>query len=99
MRVWFLYLSLIHIYTIPLETETLTTEQQLNEYLMTSLRTMWGCDMSKIATTWGADYSKQILHDAERFAERGQLLQKDNKLILTDAGKLFADSIAGELFV
>lgn len=85
--------------TIPLETETLTTEQQLNEYLMTSLRTMWGCDMSKIATTWGTDYSKQILHGAERFAERGQLLLKDNKLILTDAGKLFADSIASELFV
>lgn len=85
--------------TLPQETEILTTAQQLNEYLMTSLRTMWGCDMSTIAATWGTDYSKQILQDAERFAERGQLLLKDNKLILTDAGKLFADSIAGELFV
>ncbi len=85
--------------TLPLETETLTTEQQLNEYLMTSLRTMWGTDINKIATTWSADYSKQILHDAERFIDKGQLTLQDNKLLLTNEGKLFADSIAGELFV
>lgn len=91
--------SMLAEHKLPLETEVLTPEQQLNEYLMTSLRTMWGCDMEKIATTWGTDYSQQILHDAERFVERGQLLLKDKKLILTDAGKLFADSIAGELFV
>lgn len=91
--------SMLAEHKLPLETEVLTPEQQLNEYLMTSLRTMWGCDMEKIATTWGAEYSQQILHDAERFVERGQLQLKDKKLILTNAGKLFADSIAGELFV
>lgn len=91
--------SMLAEHKLPLETEVLTPEQQLNEYLMTSLRTMWGCDMEKIATTWGGDYSQQIMHDAERFIERGQLLLKDKKLILTDAGKLFADNIAGELFV
>lgn len=91
--------SMLTEHKLPLETEVLTPEQQLNEYLMTSLRTMWGCDMEKIATNWGADYSQQILHDAERFVERGQLQLKDKKLILTNAGKLFADNIAGELFV
>jgi len=85
--------------TLPLETEELTPEQQLNEYMMTSLRTMWGTDMDKIANTWGTDYSKQILQDAERFIGKGQLLLEGNKLLLTGAGKLFADNIAGELFV
>ena len=32
------------------ETEILTPAQRFNEYMMTSLRTMWGCDIHKIRT-------------------------------------------------
>lgn len=95
-----LYLkSILELNTIPFEEEHLTNEQQANEYIMTSLRTMWGCDIQRITDEWGADYASQVLEDAAPFINKGQLIIKDNKLLLTHKGKLFADSIAGALFI
>lgn len=84
---------------IPFEEEILTPVQHLNEYIMTSLRTMWGCDTGKIRNEWGNEYAEQVLAGSTEFAERNWLENKDGKLILTNKGKLFADHIAGELFV
>ncbi|MBN9485297.1 MAG: coproporphyrinogen III oxidase [Bacteroidetes bacterium 43-93] len=81
------------------EEEILTKEQQLNEYIMTSLRTSWGCDLSHITTKWGSDYVTQIMKDAQQFIEQDKILLKDNHLLLTLKGKLWADRIAGELFI
>lgn len=81
------------------ELEVLTPEQSLNEYIMTSLRTSWGLDIEKVARDWGGDYVNAILEDSERFIEDGKLIRDNNSLILTNKGKLFADYIAGELFV
>ncbi|MCB0699716.1 MAG: radical SAM family heme chaperone HemW [Chitinophagales bacterium] len=81
------------------EEEVLTQKQQLNEYIMTSLRTMWGIDLNKVATQWGSDTVKTILNTAEQFIEYEQAIHKDNTLVLTDKGRLFADHIAGELFL
>lgn len=81
------------------EEEKLTPTEHLNEYIMTSLRTMWGCDLQKIRNEWGEDYAKQVVESSYEFRERRWLTEEDNKLILTPAGKLFADRIAGELFV
>jgi oxygen-independent coproporphyrinogen-3 oxidase len=84
---------------VSFEEEVLTPEQKLNEYIMTSLRTMWGTDLQKIETIWGADSVKKLLQDAEKFIEVDQLIQDKNLLILTNKGKLFADAIAGHLFL
>ena len=81
------------------EEEKLTPTEHLNEYIMTSLRTMWGCDLQKIRNEWGEDYAKQVVESSYEFRERKWLTEQDNKLILTPAGKLFADRIAGALFV
>lgn len=81
------------------EEEMLTDIQRLNEYIMTSLRTMWGCDMHKIEREWGVDCVKAIRKQAEEFIDKQWLGLKTNILVLTNAGKLFADHIAGELFI
>ncbi|MBS1777909.1 MAG: radical SAM family heme chaperone HemW [Bacteroidetes bacterium] len=81
------------------EEEILTKEQQLNEYIMTSLRTSWGCDLSHITTKWGSDYLTQIMKDTQQFIEQDKMVLKDNHLLLTIKGKLWADRIAGELFI
>lgn len=83
---------------IPCEEEILTPEQKLNEYIMTSLRTMWGTDLQKIDMHWGSDYTKLLQEKANEFIEKKQLIQENNKLIITNAGRLFADHIASELF-
>ena len=66
---------------------------------MTSLRTMWGCDLEKIEQEWDASCSKQVEKSSYIFQEKKWVRQEDRKLVLTNEGRLFADRIAAELFV
>ena len=83
---------------VPFEEEVLTEVQFMNEYIMTSLRTMWGCDLEKIEKDWGSDVLKELMKKSERLIDKGMLEVKEKKLIITNKGKLFADRIAGDLF-
>lgn len=83
---------------LPSEAEQLTDIEFLNEYIMTSLRTMWGCDIEKIKRDWSEDMARQLLRNAEEPMDKRLLELKDNKLVLTQKGKLFADGIAADLF-
>jgi oxygen-independent coproporphyrinogen-3 oxidase len=60
---------------------------------------MWGCDLNKIKTEWGTSIVQQTESASQIFQEKKWLTLKENKLLLTNAGKLFADHIASELFV
>lgn len=91
--------SILAEHALPYEEEHLTVTEYLNEYIMTSLRTMWGCDLDKITVMAGSDIVKQILADAAIFIENGELEYKEHKLILTNKGRLIADRIAGALFI
>ncbi len=81
------------------EEETLTIYQQLNEYLMTSLRTMWGCDLNYIEKKWGIDIASKIKRSSILYIDRGQMFVENYLLKLTTKGKLFADSIASDMFI
>ncbi|HTN45638.1 MAG TPA: radical SAM family heme chaperone HemW [Flavipsychrobacter sp.] len=81
------------------EEETLTSTDRLNEYIMTSLRTQWGCDLQKIAADFGEAYKEELLKNSGEYREREMILLKNDTLFLTFKGKLFADRIAGELFI
>ena len=80
------------------EKEILSTEQQYNEYVMTALRTMWGCDLGKIKI-WGNDFEKYFLETTEFFLQNDTMRREGDFFILTKKGKLLADNIAMELFV
>ena len=80
------------------EREELTLDDRYNEYVMTSLRTCWGCDLGFIRRTFGEEYAKRFKNITKRHLLSGKLFQKDEKFILTDNGMLFADGIAAELF-
>ncbi|MCX6244496.1 MAG: radical SAM family heme chaperone HemW [Bacteroidetes bacterium] len=81
------------------ESEELTTIQQYNEYVMVSLRTMWGCDSRKIREEFGDETGERFTEHVARFIESGDVIEKDSIYYLTDEGKLFADGIAAELFM
>ena len=83
---------------IPSEKERLSTKDRINEYLMTSLRTMWGIDLKKMEKDFGAYYDA-IYRGMEPFFGKGWVEQHDNRVILTTKGKLYADYIAAELFI
>jgi len=80
---------------IPFEKEILTPSQQVNEYIMTSLRTIEGLDLEKLS----ASVNYQLKAVSKKFIDEEKMILKENKLTLTREGKLFADGIAAELFV
>lgn len=84
---------------IPFEKETLTDTQKLNEYIMTSLRTVEGLDLVKVSSRQSAVGSQQFLMKSRRFILQGKMIEENNFLKLTREGKLFADGIAAELFI
>jgi oxygen-independent coproporphyrinogen-3 oxidase len=78
--------------------EVLTEQQKLNEYLMTSLRTIWGCDLNKIEQDWGAQEVAILKKESQIFIEKNWMSTEQQTLKLTKEGRLFADHIASELF-
>ena len=81
------------------EREVLTKNDKFNEYVMTSLRTSWGCDIEKITSEYGAFYAEYFLKNVGKYLDSGMMLKNDNAFVLTDKGMLFADGIAAEIFV
>ncbi len=85
--------------SFPFEKETLTLADRYNEYVMTSLRTMWGADLDFIRERFGDIYVEKFKNTIKRYILNGIIFQKDEKFILNDKGMLFADGIAAELFI
>lgn len=93
-----LYIQSLKNNTIPFEEEVLTETQQLNEYIMTALRTMEGINTKFITTKFGEAASNKIKAASGRYATTGKLKMENEFIILTTEGKLFADGIASDLF-
>ncbi len=91
------YIKALAADTIPREKEILTETQQLNEYIMTALRTTEGVDLGHVEHQFGNSYKENVLRSATTYLPARLLLQ-DNFLKLTREGKLFADGIAAGLF-
>ena len=82
------------------EEEVLQTNDRFNEYVMTSLRTMWGIDMDKVQGDYGYDYAQHLQKEIQTYVATQEVIPLDNGCyVLTAKGKLMADHIASELFV
>lgn len=92
------YINQVSEGKVPFEREVLTPDQRYNEYVMTSLRTMWGVDLEKIRA-WGTKFEQHFKTQAQLFLETGVLEQTDQTFRLSRVGKLLADRVAMELFV
>ncbi len=85
---------------IVLEKEILSEQQRFNEYILTSLRTSWGCSTEHIRHSFNAKYEAWFLKNVRKYLEQKKVVQKgNNTYVLTDSGKLFADGIACHLFM
>ena len=93
-----LYIQSLKNNTIPFEEEVLTPTQQLNEYIMTSLRTSKGLSLSIVENRFGEKISRALLSASEKWRAGGKLLFIEESIVLTKEGKLFADGIAADLF-
>jgi len=83
---------------IPCEKETLSAKEKFNEYLMTGLRTIRGCDLNYIDEKFGKALYLHCVKHAEPYVDAGKIKKEREKLYLTEKGKLFADQIASDMF-
>ncbi len=81
------------------EKEELDTKTRFNEYLITSLRTMWGIDLDFVEKTFEKEGYDYIINLAGKFKEYGLMKQDNNNLILTNQGKMISDNIISEFIM
>jgi oxygen-independent coproporphyrinogen-3 oxidase len=93
-----IYIKSLSENRIPFEKEILTEIQKLNEYIMTSLRTIEGMDLNFIQNYFSKKERIRIENILKNKIEKENYFIENDKIILTDQGKLFADRIAVELF-
>jgi oxygen-independent coproporphyrinogen-3 oxidase len=93
------YLSLLTDGKLAETVEELNQYDRFNEYIMTSLRTMWGVDLTQVGSVYGKFFVNDTLKNIKPFLERNWLQHEENILRLTPDGKFFADYIASELFL
>ncbi len=80
------------------EKEDLTIDQLFNEYILTSIRTSWGCDTEHIKNVFGQIYVNHFLQNISQFLIEKKVDKNGNVYTLTSEGKLFADGIASSVF-
>ncbi len=81
------------------EKEILTKEQKYNEYVMTSLRTIWGTNTKYILEEFGKTLENHYFKGVRKHIKAGFVMQDNTVFRLTDRGKIFADGIASDLFI
>jgi oxygen-independent coproporphyrinogen-3 oxidase len=94
-----LYIQSLQQNIIPFEKEILSESQKLNEYVMTSLRTIEGMDLLFIENNFSKKERARIEELFNQKIKKESYFITNHKIILTDEGKLFADAIAVELFL
>jgi len=93
-----LYIKSIEKEELPSETETLTTTDRYNEYVMTGLRTIWGVSVNRVGKEFGNKYKEYLLQQAQKHLEEHLLYLDGDTLLVTKKGKFLSDGLASDLF-
>ncbi len=91
------YIKAIGSGEIPARREELDRRTVFNEYVMTSLRTMWGIDLQHVEEHYDKELHDYLVNLSGRYIRYGLMKRKRNTLILTDQGKMISDNIMREL--
>lgn len=92
------YITSLEKDRVPFESETLTVTDKYNEFVMTRLRTMWGCNTDELHNLFGEKYMSYFIRQSEQYLHDKYMVLRDGNYILTTEGKLLADRISADLF-
>jgi oxygen-independent coproporphyrinogen III oxidase len=81
------------------ESEELDTKKRFNEYIITSLRTMWGIDLEYVEGMFEKEGYDYVVNLAEKFRNYGLMKLEKKSLVLTNQGKLISDNIISEFMM
>lgn len=94
-----LYVKAIKEGVVPFEREELSDSDRFNEYLLTSIRTKWGTNLSFGLREFGVDIEKLNAEELDLLQKERLLFVSDSTLYLTKKGKLLADEITSRLMI
>lgn len=93
------YIQTIESGVIPFTLETLSKEDLINEYVLTTLRTKWGSNMKRLQEEFGYDLQNENSQYIEQLLNTDLAILQNHFLILTRKGMMLGDKIASDLFV
>lgn len=93
-----LYIQSIKKGDLPFEIEVLTPVQQVNEYIMTALRTVEGISAEKLDSIAQQPIFTELVTAAQKYIQQGLMECSNEYLRICPQGKFMADGIAAELF-
>lgn len=79
------------------ETEMLDLYTRYNDFVITSMRTMWGMPLEKLKSEFGVKLHDYCLKMAESHIRNGKLTLEENTLKLTHEGIFISDGIMSDL--
>ena len=84
---------------VPFEKEDLDKLTIFNEYVMTSLRTMWGIDLEHVEAYYDKELHDYLVNLSGKYIRYGLMRREKNTLVLTDQGRMISDNIIAELLM
>jgi oxygen-independent coproporphyrinogen-3 oxidase len=93
------YIKSVNAGSLYFEKEELDKKTRFNEYIMTSLRTMWGIDLEYVEKIFDKEGYDYIINLAGKFIGYGLMKQDNKTLILTNQGKMISDNVISELML
>lgn len=93
------YMKSLQAGTIPMELEILSRENLINEYILTRLRTQWGCDFAVLKSKYQWSETEETTKYIADLIRNDLAVIDGTVITLTNKGKLLADKIASDLFV
>jgi oxygen-independent coproporphyrinogen-3 oxidase len=93
------YIKSIEKDELPNTTEALSIQDRYNEYIMTSLRTIWGISLHKIEQDFGEHFKTCLLNQVQKHINNELITLQNGVLQITKKGKFLADGIASDLFM
>lgn len=93
------YIRSIDENIVPFEREDISNEEKFNEYVLTSLRTIWGISLRKLFLEFGEKSAMEFQRNIIPLLDDEQIELHGENLVLTRRGKFFADRIASDLFL
>ena len=92
------YIKALSTSKLPLVKENLNPQDMYNEYVMTSLRTKWGCSLIEIEKDYSMSFSHYFKAQIKSHEMNGYIIENKGVYTLSETGKLIADRITSDLF-
>ena len=93
------YIKSVKSGKLSFEREELDRRTRFNEYIMTSLRTVWGINLEYIEEVFEKEGYDYIVNLSGKLVDYGLMKQDQKTLVLTNQGKMISDNIISELML